>query len=128
MLHEGAKGVLPMYADRLPCLAKHRLSTYHLIVLPGVCFPRHLLKCLLLILIPLAPTEHPADNISHYFAWAQETTSSFFPWLCHFVEGMGFLVNTEIHTSYCIYLFSKCSSCNIKLLYSSANLWVRIFL
>lgn len=68
MLHEGAKGVVLVDPDRLPCLAKHRLSTYLLIVLPGVCFPRQLLKCLLLILIPLTPTEHPADNTPHYFA------------------------------------------------------------
>lgn len=68
MLHEGGKGVFPMYPDRLSCLAKHRLSTYILIVLPGVCFPRQILKCLLLIHIPLAPTENPADNVSDYFA------------------------------------------------------------
>lgn len=64
MLHEGAKGVLLMYPDHLPCLAKHRLSTYLLIVLPGVCFSRQLLKCLLLIHTPLTPIKYPADNIT----------------------------------------------------------------
>lgn len=77
MLHEGTKGVLTMYSDRFSCLAKHRLSTYLLIVLLGVCFPRQLLKCWLLIPIPVAPPEHSADTISHYFPWAQESTVLF---------------------------------------------------